>query len=88
MSTNDPLQVMSSRDFNQDTARAKKAAARAPVFITDRGTTTHVLMSLERYKQLTGGGRTIVEMLAMPGAADIDFEPKRADGLFRPADLS
>ena len=27
----------SSREFNQDVSRAKKAALQAPVFITDRG---------------------------------------------------
>jgi len=28
---------LSSREFNQDTSRAKRAAKRGPVFITDRG---------------------------------------------------
>ena len=31
------MTTMSSREFDQDTARAKKAAKRGPVFITDRG---------------------------------------------------
>ncbi len=31
------ITTMTSREFNQDTSRAKKAAARGPVFITDRG---------------------------------------------------
>ena len=30
-----PITRLSSREFNQDTARAKKAARRGPVFITD-----------------------------------------------------
>ena len=31
------MQTLSSREFNQDTARAKRAANDGPVFITDRG---------------------------------------------------
>lgn len=34
---------MTSREFNQDTSRAKKAAEHGPVFITDRGRTAHVI---------------------------------------------
>jgi antitoxin (DNA-binding transcriptional repressor) of toxin-antitoxin stability system len=29
--------TVSSREFNQDTSKAKKAARRGPVIITDRG---------------------------------------------------
>lgn len=29
--------TMTSREFNQDTSRAKRAAESGPVFITDRG---------------------------------------------------
>ena len=31
------ITTISSREFNQDTSRAKKAAREGPVFITDRG---------------------------------------------------
>ena len=31
------ITTMSSRDFNQDTSGAKRAAKEGPVFITDRG---------------------------------------------------
>lgn len=79
---------LSSREFNQDTARAKKAAKRGPVFITDRGRPKHVLLTIEAYEELTGGSANIVDMLAMPGAEDVDFEPPRFDRLQRPADLS
>ena len=81
--------TLSSREFNQDTGRAKKLAGNGPVFITDRGRPAHVLLTIEDYRKLTGGERSIIDMLAMPGQEDIEFEPERLDGpLHRPADLS
>src|SRR2546429_2100256 len=41
---------LSSREFNQDTSRAKRAAKRGPVFITDRGRPSHVLLTVEEYR--------------------------------------
>lgn len=82
------ITTLSSREFNQDTGNAKKAALQGPVFITDRGRPAHVLLSIEQYQQLTCGSASIVDLLAQPGAEAIEFEPPRAGGLFRPADLS
>lgn len=36
------ITTLSSRELNQDVTRAKKATCNGPVFITDRGKTTHV----------------------------------------------
>ena len=52
-----PITTLSSREFNQDASRAKKAAANGPVFITDRGQPRHVLLSIEDYRRLTGDRR-------------------------------
>jgi hypothetical protein len=83
------ITTLSSRAFNQDTGSAKKAAKRGPVFITDRGRPAHVLLTIEDYQKLTGAHASIVDLLAMPGVAHIDFEPPRLRGPFaRPADLS
>mgnify|MGYP001549219924 CR=1 FL=1 len=81
------ITTLSSREFNQDTARAKKAASQGPVFITDRGRPAHVLLTIERYQQLSGPTTSIVTLLAMPGAEDIDFDPPRAGELYRAAEL-
>lgn len=81
------ITTLSSREFNQDTSGAKKAAKEGPVFITDRGRPAHVLLTIDEYQRLSGGSESIVEMLAMPGIEDIEFEPPRAQGLYRPADL-
>src|SRR2546430_14190336 len=80
---------LSSREFNQDTSRAKRAAKRGPVFITDRGRPSHVLLTVEEYQKLTEGQKSIVDLLGMPQAAEIEFEPPRMKGnLHQPADLS
>jgi prevent-host-death family protein len=80
--------TISSREFNQNTSGAKKASENGPVFITDRGRPAHVLLSIEEYQQLTNKGKTILELLAMPGDQDFDFEPPRLEDLARGADLS
>ena len=72
------ITTVTSRELNQDVARAKKAARSGPVFITDRGKPAHVLLSIEDYRRLTGRRRSLAEALSMPGLADIDFEPPRA----------
>lgn len=59
---------MSSREFNQDTSRAKKAAARGPVFITDRGRPAHVLLTFEAYETLLGVD--VLDRLAEPGGVE------------------
>ena len=68
--------------------RAKKATKAGPVFITDRGKPAHVLLSFEDYQRLTRQRRNIADALAMPGNADIDFDPPRVTIGARPADLS
>jgi len=48
-----------------------------------------VLLTIEEYQRITGNQPSIVELLAMPSVADIDFEPSRLSGaLYRSADLS
>ena len=80
--------TISSREFNQDTSRAKKAASAGPVFITDRGRPAHVLLSIEDYHKLTGEQMSLAEALAQPNAPDFEFTPPRARGMLREVDLS
>jgi prevent-host-death family protein len=83
-----PITTLSSREFNQDASRAKKAAKGGPVFITDRGRPAHVLLTIEEYQRMTGKMESIVDSLAMPGAGEIEFEAPRLSGkLHRPADF-
>jgi prevent-host-death family protein len=82
------ITTLSSREFNQDASRAKRAAAKGPVFITDRGRPAHVLLSFADYQRLVGGNRKIADALAMPGAEDIEFDPPRVTINSRSAELS
>ena len=80
---------LSSREFNQDTSRAKRAAKKGPVFITDRGRPSHVLLTAEEYERITSGQKSIADLLAMPEAAEVEFEPPRLIGdLHQQTDLS
>lgn len=82
------ITTLSSREFNQWVSEAKRAANKGPVFITDRGRPAHVLMSFEDYQRLTQQRRNIADALAMPGMADVEFEPPRVRIDHRPVDLS
>ena len=84
-----PITTLSSREFNQDTSRAKKLARKGPVIITDRGRPAHVLLSIDEYQKIARKRESILDMLAMPGAGDIDFEPPRVgDEAILPVDFS
>ena len=83
------ITTFTSREFNQDASKAKRAAQKGPVFITDRGRPSHVLLTIDAYRKIAGSSTSIVDLLALLGAGDIDFDPERLDGdLYRPADLS
>lgn len=82
------ITTLSSRELNQDVTRAKKATNKGPVIITDRGKPAHVLLRFEDYQRLMQQRRNIAESLAMPGVADIEFEPPRLSLGVKPADLS
>ncbi|MER9523917.1 type II toxin-antitoxin system Phd/YefM family antitoxin [Mesorhizobium sp. C416B] len=77
------ITIMSSREFNQDTAHAKRAAKNGPVIITDRGKPSHVLMSMEEYERLGKKPRSLADAIADDRPeADFDWEPPRLEGPF------
>lgn len=78
------IMTVSSREFNQDVSKLKKASLKGPIFITDRGHPAHVLLSIKDYQKLTKTQENIVEMLIMPDAASIEFEvAKLKNGIFK-----
>ena len=83
------MKTVSSREFNQNASLLKKESANGPVFITDRGTTSHVLLSIDDYNKLLGKSESIVSLLSMKEAADIDLDiPKKSSDFFKPEDFS
>jgi prevent-host-death family protein len=83
-----PITTISSREFNQGASEAKRAASNGPVIITDRGRPAHVLLRFEDYMKLIKQRRNIADALAMPGMAEIDFEPSPVKIDIQPADFS
>lgn len=79
--------IITSREFNQDTGRAKRAAADGPVFITDRGRPAHVLLSIDNYRALAGQQRKIADLLALAPEHDMDLELPQRDDHVRAADF-
>ena len=85
-------EFFTARRFNQDTAAAKRAAEDGPVYVTDRGRPSHVLLSFEEYTRLvaSGGGPGAGDLLSAVGsdveAAAIDLDIERARDL--PRDVS
>lgn len=81
------ITILSSREFNQHASEAKKKALESPVFITDRGKPSHVLLSIDEYNRLTGQPR-ITDLLAMPGAEEVELPLSKSHEPGKAADLS
>lgn len=79
--------TMSSREFNQHTARAKKLARTGPVLVTDRGEVTHVLLSKEEYEHIVARRESAADLLAHPASKEIEFSPKAPESLLRVGSL-
>ncbi|HVW34115.1 MAG TPA: type II toxin-antitoxin system prevent-host-death family antitoxin [Acidimicrobiia bacterium] len=78
---------MTSREFNQDTGRAKKAAEHGPVYITDRGRPAHVLLTYAAYEQLVGAERVVDRLGEPAGVEEIEFRVPRSRELTSPAEF-
>jgi prevent-host-death family protein len=83
------ITTVTSREFNQDVSKIKHASLNGPVFITDRGHPAHVLLSIDDYLKLTKTKENILDLLAMPEVADIDFDvPKLNKKISRSEDFT
>jgi len=80
-------QTFTSRDFNREPGRIKRAALSGPVFITDRNKPSLVVMAIRDYERLAGRGTSLLDVL-MPGDdQDFDFDPPKANVAARAANL-
>ncbi|MFT4624492.1 MAG: prevent-host-death family protein [Myxococcota bacterium] len=82
------ITTLTSREFNQNISKAKRATREGPVIITDRGNPAHVLITIEQYRELTTQQESVIDLLAMPGVEDINFEPPRVGHVSRTVDLA
>jgi hypothetical protein len=81
-----PTTKLTSRDFNQDTGGAKKAAEKGPVYITDRGRPSHVLLTFADFLRLSASQPGIVDRLGEPaGVEDTVLETARSREPAEPA---
>ena len=79
---------LSSREFNQDTGRAKRAAELGPVYITDRGRPSHVLLTFEDYRRLAANHPSMVELLSEPaGIHEVELVVPVRPEVAEPAEL-
>ncbi|MBA3745672.1 type II toxin-antitoxin system prevent-host-death family antitoxin [Sporichthya sp.] len=76
---------LTSREFNQDTSGAKRAAERGPVIITDRGEPAHVLLTYAAYAALSPSGGLLALLGHPAGVAEVEFEAPRSRELPTPA---
>jgi prevent-host-death family protein len=82
------ITTLSGRELNHNLGSAKKATKDGAVFITDRGRPAYVLLSFEAYQRLTQQEQNIADLLALPGAEDVGFDPPRLRYKSRPVDFS
>lgn len=67
------ITIVTSRELSHNTARAKEATQAGPVFITDRGRPTHVLLSIEQYRVLSAPAMSLAQAVAMPESEETDL---------------
>jgi len=81
--------TISSREFNQDVSKAKRNTEKGPVYITDRGQVSHVLLTIEAYQKLTGSQQNIVDLLAMQDSDKVTFKaPKLDKKIIKPVEFN
>lgn len=82
------ITTISSRELNQNVARAKRAAKDGPVFITHRGKIEHVLLSMAQYQKLSGHKRSMIEAQTLEATDEMEVEAAKANIALRAADLT
>lgn len=66
--------------------KALETARSGPVIITTDGRPTHVVMTIDRYQDLSAGNQTLAKLFYYPGAEEIEFEPEQLDIEPKPLD--
>lgn len=66
------MTIVNARTFNHSPSKVKAMAKEGPVFVTDRGNPTLVVLSIDEYERLSGAG-SVLDSLRMD--LEVDFEP-------------
>ena len=66
--------TFTSRDFNREPGRIKRAATHEHVIITERGQPTIAVLPFADYQRMIGGTGSILDALAMDGVGEIDVD--------------
>ena len=76
--------TMSSQEFSEATTTAKAAAVDGPVFVTDEGCFSHVLLSYDHYRLLAESTRTLADVIGRtPEAGRVELEAPRCRSVVR-----
>jgi prevent-host-death family protein len=78
-------QTFTSREFNREPGRIKRAAADGPVIITERGRPIMAVLPYGAYERLKAAPGTILDALDMDGVGEIDVDFSRPATFPRPA---
>jgi hypothetical protein len=79
---------LSSNSFSNDPDAARMAANHGPVFITERGLPTHVLLNIADYQKLLGQTGNVTALLSMSSVVDVDWTPTNVVLSSRPTGLT
>ena len=79
--------TISSSELQNNPSMALQASQHGPVIITEQDQPAYVLMNMEEYRRLQDPPRTLGEALAMPGSADVEFDPPKLDVKLRDPEL-
>lgn len=75
----------SSREFNREPGRIKRAAQNGPVIITERGEPALAVISWAEYCALKRPSPSLLERISVPGLSGIALETERAKTVPRAA---
>ena len=78
------MSIVTATEFNQEPTAVKRRASLEPVFITDRGVATHVVLSIDEYRHLQRRDDSdLVSRISMDDYPDFEIggEPITIEGL-------
>lgn len=84
------MSIVTASEFNQKPSEIKALSEREPVFVTDRGRTTTVVLSIAEYERLRNSHRptSLYDVLAASDDEAVDLDIHRDRSLGRVPNLA